>query len=59
LSVVGYYQASDRLDDAALVPVGEKVASKVRDKFQDAVTFVVRLNYPLEMAARLKWLFKD
>jgi Uncharacterised protein family (UPF0172) len=38
---VGYYQASERLDDTALAPVGERVAQKIRDQFNDAVAFVV------------------
>lgn len=39
---MGYYQANDRLEDSALVPVGEKVAGKIKAKFNDAVAFVVR-----------------
>jgi hypothetical protein len=39
--LVGYYQACERLDEKALEPVGEKVASKIRDSFQHAVAFVV------------------
>lgn len=39
--LVGYYQACERLDDRALAPVGEKVASKLRESFKDAVAFVV------------------
>lgn len=38
---MGYYQASERLDDTALAPVGERVAQKIRDQFNDAVAFVV------------------
>ncbi|KAF8644409.1 hypothetical protein AX16_008470 [Volvariella volvacea WC 439] len=41
LKLVGYYQACERLDDTALAPVGEKVASKVREGFKDAVAFVL------------------
>jgi guanine deaminase len=41
MSLVGYYQASERLDDTALAPVGERVAQKIRDQFNDAVAFVV------------------
>ncbi|KAJ3933918.1 MAG: hypothetical protein NXY57DRAFT_752447 [Lentinula lateritia] len=41
LQLVGYYQASERLDDTALAPVGEKVASKVKEGFADAVAFVI------------------
>ena len=41
LSLVGYYQASERLDDTALAPVGEKVAQQIRSQFNDAITFVV------------------
>jgi hypothetical protein len=43
LKVVGYYQASERLDDTSLVPVGEKVAGKIKAAFAEAVAFVVRL----------------
>jgi len=41
MTLVGYYQASERLDDTALAPVGERVAHKIRDQFNDAVAFVV------------------
>lgn len=41
MKVVGYYQACERLDDTALAPVGEKVASKIKDQFNDAIAFVV------------------
>ncbi|KAK7457088.1 hypothetical protein VKT23_010389 [Stygiomarasmius scandens] len=41
LRLVGYYQASERLDDTALAPVGEKVAGKVKEGFSDAVAFVI------------------
>ncbi|KAF5364907.1 hypothetical protein D9758_008140 [Tetrapyrgos nigripes] len=44
LNLVGYYQASERLDDTALAPVGEKVASKVKEGFADAVAFVIDGN---------------
>jgi hypothetical protein len=42
MKVVGYYQACERLDDTALAPVGEKVASKIQAQFKDAIAFVVR-----------------
>ncbi|KAG6877173.1 hypothetical protein C0992_010646 [Termitomyces sp. T32_za158] len=41
LKLVGYYQASDRLDDTSLVPVGEKIAGKIKEGFTDAVAFVI------------------
>lgn len=41
LILVGYYQACDRLDDRALAPVGERVASKLREGFKDAIAFVL------------------
>ncbi|KIM66856.1 hypothetical protein SCLCIDRAFT_257956 [Scleroderma citrinum Foug A] len=41
LSLVGYYQASERLDDTALAPVGEKVAQQIRSQFNDAIAFVI------------------
>ncbi|KAF9043834.1 UPF0172-domain-containing protein [Hymenopellis radicata] len=41
LKLVGYYQACERIDDAALAPVGEKVASKIRDTFQNAIALVI------------------
>jgi Uncharacterised protein family (UPF0172) len=44
---VGYYQASERLDDTSLVPVGEKVAGKIKAGFNDAIAFVVRHANPL------------
>lgn len=42
LKLVGYYQACERLDEAALAPVGEKVAGRVQAGFGDAIAFVVR-----------------
>ena len=41
MKVVGYYQACERLDDTSLAPVGEKVASKIKAQFDDAIAFVV------------------
>ena len=52
LKLVGYYQASERLDDTTLVPVGEKVAGKIKAGFSDAVAFVVR-HCPFHFASFL------
>lgn len=41
MTLVGYYQACERLEDTALAPVGERVAGKIREQFQNAVAFVV------------------
>jgi len=41
LSLVGYYQACERIDDTALAPVGERVAEQIRSQFSDAIAFVV------------------
>ncbi|KIJ62582.1 hypothetical protein HYDPIDRAFT_176400 [Hydnomerulius pinastri MD-312] len=41
LSLVGYYQACERIDDAALAPVGERVAQQIRSQFSDAIAFVI------------------
>ncbi|KAJ7505141.1 hypothetical protein B0H11DRAFT_1977020 [Mycena galericulata] len=41
LSLVGYYQACERIDDTALAPVGERVAGKIKDGFKDAIAFVI------------------
>ncbi|ETW76555.1 hypothetical protein HETIRDRAFT_455084 [Heterobasidion irregulare TC 32-1] len=41
LALVGYYQASERVDDNTLKPVGERVATKVREGFPDALAVVV------------------
>ncbi|KAF9457438.1 hypothetical protein BDZ94DRAFT_1285275 [Collybia nuda] len=41
MKLVGYYQASERLDDTTLVPVGEKVVSRIRAGFAQAVAFVI------------------
>ena len=46
LKLVGYYQACERLDDAALAPVGEKVAEQIKAGFDKAIAFVVRLILP-------------
>lgn len=43
LKLVGYYQATDRITEAVLQPVGERVASSVREGFADAVAIVVRV----------------
>ena len=42
MKIVGYYQACERVDDASLAPIGERVASKIKAGFDDAVAFVVR-----------------
>jgi hypothetical protein len=41
MTLVGYYQACERLDDTALAPVGERVVGKIHEQFQDAIAFVV------------------
>ncbi|KAF8716018.1 hypothetical protein AX14_012501 [Amanita brunnescens Koide BX004] len=41
LKLVGYYQACERLDDAALAPVGEKVAEQIKAGFDKAIAFVI------------------
>ncbi|KAG6831122.1 hypothetical protein H0H92_012547 [Tricholoma furcatifolium] len=41
LKLVGYYQASDRVDDTSLAPVGEKIAGKIKQGFSEAVAFVI------------------
>ncbi|KAH9974934.1 hypothetical protein BGW80DRAFT_1204411 [Lactifluus volemus] len=47
LRVVGYYQAPERVGDTALSPVGERVASKIKETFPTPVALVIngsRLN---------------
>ncbi|KAK0217114.1 hypothetical protein IW262DRAFT_1449534 [Armillaria fumosa] len=44
LKLVGYYQASERIDDTALAPVGEKIVSKVKEGFGAAIAFVIDGN---------------
>ncbi|KAJ6621857.1 hypothetical protein B0H10DRAFT_1789065 [Mycena sp. CBHHK59/15] len=41
LSLVGYYQACERIDDTALAPVGERVAEKLKDGFKNAIALVI------------------
>lgn len=41
MTLVGYYQACERLDDTALAPVGERVVGKLQEQFKDAIAFVV------------------
>jgi len=41
LTLVGYYQASERLDDISLYPVGERVATMIRENFPNAVALVL------------------
>ena len=50
--MVGYYQASERLDDTVLAPVGEKVAGKIKAKFDDAIAFGV-CDVSVSLAVRL------
>ncbi len=50
MKLVGYYQASERIDDTALAPVGEKIASKVKEGFGAAVAFVVRVYFLAHIA---------
>ncbi len=50
MSLVGYYQASERIDDTALAPVGQKIASKVKEGFGAAVAFVVRVYFLAHIA---------
>lgn len=44
MKLVGYYQASERVDDTTLAPVGERVAGTVKQGFSKAIAFVVRLR---------------
>ncbi|EPQ54571.1 UPF0172-domain-containing protein [Gloeophyllum trabeum ATCC 11539] len=41
LHVVGYYQASERVGEVALAPVGERMASKISEAFPEAIALVV------------------
>ncbi|KIY45580.1 UPF0172-domain-containing protein [Fistulina hepatica ATCC 64428] len=41
MQLVAYYQASCTLDDTALAPVGEVIASKIKSTFKHAVAFVI------------------
>ncbi|KAH9966293.1 UPF0172-domain-containing protein [Russula compacta] len=41
LSVVGYYQASERVGDTALSPVGEIIATKIKETFATPVALVL------------------
>ncbi|KAI0065209.1 UPF0172-domain-containing protein [Artomyces pyxidatus] len=41
LVLVGFYQASDRVSDTTLSLVGERVASKLKEAFSDAVAVVI------------------
>ncbi|KAI0262037.1 hypothetical protein BC834DRAFT_829342 [Gloeopeniophorella convolvens] len=41
LAVVGYYQASERVDDRTLSPVGERVASKIKETFSSPIAIVI------------------
>lgn len=42
---MGYYQACERLDETVLAPVGEKVAGRIRTRFENAIAFVVRPSF--------------
>jgi Uncharacterised protein family (UPF0172) len=41
LRIVGYYQAPERVGDTALSPVGERVASKIKETFPTPMALVV------------------
>lgn len=41
LHIVGYYQAPERVGDTTLSPVGERVASKIKESFETPVALVV------------------
>ncbi|KAH7103395.1 hypothetical protein BKA62DRAFT_636441 [Auriculariales sp. MPI-PUGE-AT-0066] len=41
LNVVGYYQATERTDDSALAPVGERVTAKIKEQFAEAIALVI------------------
>ncbi|KAI0052215.1 UPF0172-domain-containing protein [Auriscalpium vulgare] len=41
LAIVGFYHAWERVDEAALSPVGERVAAKLKESFPDAVALVI------------------
>ncbi|EKM79110.1 hypothetical protein AGABI1DRAFT_113731 [Agaricus bisporus var. burnettii JB137-S8] len=41
LKVVGYYQACERPEDTTLFPVGEKIASRIKQGFNHAIAFVL------------------
>jgi len=41
LHIVGYYQATERIDEDVLSPVGERVASLIRERFEDAFAIVI------------------
>ncbi|THH14505.1 hypothetical protein EW146_g5842 [Bondarzewia mesenterica] len=40
-ALLRYYQASDRVDESTLRPVGERVAAKVKEGFADAIAVVI------------------
>ncbi|KAK0199995.1 hypothetical protein DFS33DRAFT_1366279 [Desarmillaria ectypa] len=44
MKLVGYYQASEWINDTALASVDEKIASKVKEGFSAAVAFVIDGN---------------
>ena len=58
LEVVGYYQAVDRAGDTSLVPVGEKLASTLKDQFPKAVAFVVCSAPSLVFCGANRWISK-
>jgi hypothetical protein len=43
LNIVGYYHASDKVNDTTLPPVGEKIMGWIRAQFSQAVAFVVSI----------------
>ncbi|CAI2165907.1 12446_t:CDS:2 [Funneliformis geosporum] len=62
LNVVGYYHANERIDDNKLPPFGQKIASKIFEKFNDAIALVVqntKLSPEKPEIAIVPYLFKE
>jgi len=53
LQVVGYYQACERSEDTSLFPVGEKIVTRIKQKFNNAVAFVLDASQIGEESAAL------
>lgn len=56
LSIVGYYQGNERLDDTAFSITGTKVADKIKSRFPGAFAIVVS---PASHSLHQKVMFQD
>jgi len=62
LNVVGYYHANERVDDNKLPPFGQKIASKIQESFNNAISLLVqntKLSPEKPEIAIVPYIFKE